>query len=123
MTHALTLRMTITRGLRTHPTMPFAGLEEQTDMIRDLIMSNRSCRRFREESAVERKTLEELVDLARLSASGANRQPLKFMLSWEPQRNALVFPYLGWAGYLKDWSGPEEGERPRRISSSWATRR
>jgi len=81
-------------------------------MIKDLIIKNRSVRRFRENVAVERGTLRELVDLARLSASGANLQPLKYILSYEPEKNALFFPHLGWAGYLKDWPGPEEGERP-----------
>jgi nitroreductase len=60
-------------------------------MIRDLIISNRSCRRFHEEAAVERGTLEELVDLARLSASAGNLQPLKYLFSHEPQENARVF--------------------------------
>jgi len=81
-------------------------------MIKDLIIKNRSVRRFRKNVAVERETLRELVDLARLSASGANVQPLKYVLSYEPERNTLIFPYLGWAGYLKDWPGPNEGERP-----------
>jgi nitroreductase len=81
-------------------------------MIRDLVMKNRTYRRFFQEVAIERRTLEELVDLARLSASAANLQPLKYNLSCEPQKNALVFPHLAWAGYLKDWPGPREGERP-----------
>lgn len=81
-------------------------------MIRDLISKNRSCRRFYEEHAVERQTLVELVDLARLSASAGNLQPLKFFLSCEPERNAKIFPHLAWAGYLEDWPGPPEGERP-----------
>lgn len=81
-------------------------------MIRDLILSNRSCRRFHENVAVERRTLEELVGLARLSPSAANRQPLKYILSCEPAKNARIFPHLAWAGYLKDWPGPAEGERP-----------
>jgi len=81
-------------------------------VIRDLIISNRSCRRFHEDCTIERGTLEELVDLARLSASAANLQPLKYILSCEAQKNALIFPHLAWAGYLKDWPGPGEGERP-----------
>ena len=81
-------------------------------MIRDLILRNRSCRRFFERFAISEKTLKRLVDLARLSPSAANLQPLKYILSCEPRRNALVFPNLKWAGYLKDWPGPPEGERP-----------
>lgn len=81
-------------------------------MIRDLIIANRSCRRFHQETAIELKTLRELVDLARLSASAANQQPLKYILSGDRQKNALIFPCLGWAGALKDWPGPAEGERP-----------
>jgi nitroreductase len=56
--------------------------------------------------------LRELVDLARLSPSGANRQPLKFFLSADEATNAKVFPHTLWAGYLKDWPGPGKGERP-----------
>ncbi len=81
-------------------------------MIRDLVIRNRSYRRFYQEVTIERETLSELVDLARLSASAANMQPLKYILSCDPQKNALIFPHLAWAGYLKDWPGPSEGERP-----------
>jgi len=81
-------------------------------MIKDLIIKNRTYRRFYQEVAIERKTLRELVDLARLSASAGNLQPLRYMLSCESQKNALIFSHLAWAGYLKDWPGPAEGERP-----------
>ena len=81
-------------------------------MINDLILKNRSIRRFFQDNAIEIITLKELVELARLSASGANLQPLKYIISNDPEKNALIFPHLAWAGYLKDWVGPEEGERP-----------
>jgi len=81
-------------------------------MLRDLVVENRSYRRFYQDTTVSIDTLRELVDLARLSASGANRQPLKYVLSCDPRTNALVFATLAWAGYLKNWPGPEEGERP-----------
>ena len=81
-------------------------------MIRDLVLKNRSYRRFYQDVPVSIETLKELVDLARLSASAANWQPLKYILSCDPQKNALVFANLAWAGYIKDWSAPQEGERP-----------
>ena len=81
-------------------------------MISDLVKKNRSCRRFYQNHLVNMETLSELVDLARLSASAGNLQPLKYVLSSNQQQNARIFPCLGWAGYLKDWPGPEEGERP-----------
>lgn len=80
--------------------------------IRELVVRNRSCRRFDQSVPVTRQTLEELVDLARLSPSAANLQPLKYILSCESEMNARIFPHLAWAGYLKNWPGPSEGERP-----------
>lgn len=81
-------------------------------MLKDLIRNTRSYRRFVEAHAISREALRELVDLARLAASGANRQPLKFVLAAEEAINAEIFATLGWAGYLSDWDGPQPGERP-----------
>ena len=81
-------------------------------MIRDLILKNRSFRRFHQQATVDLETLKELVELARFSASGANLQPLKYMLSNDPDKNEMIFRHLAWAGYLTDWPGPENGERP-----------
>jgi nitroreductase len=81
-------------------------------MLRDLVLKNRSYRRFHEDVRIERGTLRHLVDLARLSSSGANLQSLKYLFSTEPEKNGRIFATLGWAGYLKEWDGPVEGERP-----------
>jgi nitroreductase len=81
-------------------------------MLKDLVLKTRSYRRFYQEVTISQATLRDLVDLARLAASAGNKQPLKYMLSSDPQKNALIFPHLRWAGYLKEWAGPVEGERP-----------
>ena len=80
--------------------------------FKNLVLKNRSYRRFDQSFSVETKTLEKLVDLARLSASAANRQPLKYLLYNAPRDCERIFPSLAWAGYLNDWSGPVSGERP-----------
>jgi len=81
-------------------------------MIRDIVERSRSCRRFHQEVSVDLDTLKELADLGRLSPSQGNSQPLRYVLSCNPEKNALIFSYLGWAGHITDWSGPPEGERP-----------
>jgi nitroreductase len=81
-------------------------------MFKDLILKNRSYRRFHETAALERGQLEKLIELARLTPSAANKQPLKYLLACDPAINAKIFPCLSWAGYLKEWGGPAAGERP-----------
>lgn len=81
-------------------------------MLKELVSKNRSYRRFQEDFKIERADLEELIDLARLTASAANKQPLKYYLSCDPETNSAIFPNLAWAAYLPDWPGPSEGERP-----------
>ncbi len=81
-------------------------------MIEDLIKSNRSYRRFFQKTTISGATLRWLVNLARLSASAANLQPLKYILSNDPLKNEMIFSCLAWAGYIKTWPGPPEGERP-----------
>ena len=81
-------------------------------MIRDTVIANRSYRRFAESESIDESVLKELVDLGRLSASAANLQALKYVLSCDSNKNDVIFPTLAWAGYLTDWKGPAIGERP-----------
>jgi len=81
-------------------------------MILELIQKNRSYRRFDQRYVLEEATLKELVELARLCPSAGNLQPLKYYLSWQPEKNAAIFANLAWARYLTGWNGPAEGERP-----------
>lgn len=81
-------------------------------MMKELVRKNRSYRRFYQEKAIEMETLRDLVDLARLCPCGRNMQGLKYMLFNDKESNLKISENLFWAGYLKDWNGPEEGERP-----------
>ncbi|MBN2212654.1 MAG: nitroreductase family protein [Bacteroidales bacterium] len=78
----------------------------------ELILRNRSYRRFYEDFEIKAEVLKKLVGYARLSASSGNIQALKFYLSADRERNETIFRHLRWAFYLKDWDGPEIGERP-----------
>lgn len=81
-------------------------------MIKELVRKSRSVRRFHEECPVTKEQLEELVDLGRLSPCGANKQYIKYVTVCTPEKNEQVYRCVAWAGYYKDWDGPEKGERP-----------
>ena len=80
--------------------------------VRELIEKNRSYRRFRQSETISEEILLELVDLARISSSGRNRQLLRFAIS-NGDRNEVIFKALPtWKGQIKEWPGPAEGEKP-----------
>jgi len=80
--------------------------------MQEIIARTRSFRRFFEKERISRDTLYELIDLARLGGSARNGQVWQYMVADEPEICGKIFPFLGWAGYLPDWKGPVEGERP-----------
>ena len=80
-------------------------------MLYDLVLKNRSYRRFDESVKISGDTLRELCDLARLSSSAANRQSLKFRLVTSEEECEKVFSLTSWAGYIKN-GAPKVGERP-----------
>jgi nitroreductase len=81
-------------------------------VLEKLVIKNRSYRRFYQQEPVPSKLLHQLINLARFSPSAANLQPLKFILSNQPKTNNLIFNTLSWAGYLRNWTGPQPGEQP-----------
>lgn len=81
-------------------------------MLKKLVKKNRSYRRFQEDVRIPGKDLEELIDLARYSASSCNLQPLRYYYLNTPQVHSHIFPSTKWAGYLKNWKKPKKGERP-----------
>jgi len=81
-------------------------------MLKDLLLKNRSYRRFDESFIIDNPTLTELIDYTRLCPSARNAQAIKYITVSGKQACGSVFPCLGWAAYLKDWPGPSEGERP-----------
>ena len=68
--------------------------------------------RFDASCKISGEQIEKWIELARLSPSGRNMQPLKYAISTDEKINDLIFPNLGWAGYYTEWKGPDENERP-----------
>jgi len=81
-------------------------------LMEQLIRQNRSYRRFYQDFFIAADNLKYFVNLARLSPSARNAQPLKYYISNTESTNQKIFECLSWAGYLKDWEGPGQGERP-----------
>jgi nitroreductase len=80
-------------------------------MIYEKIKSRRTIRKYAQKD-VPKEVLLRCVDAARLSPSGANRQPLKYIIVNDQELTKEVFSTLKWAGYLPSYQ-PSECEMPR----------
>lgn len=87
-------------------------MKEVLFMIKEIVLKNRSYRRFYENEKIDTETLIDFIDCARNTAASVNFQVLKYKIVNDELNNKKVFENLAWAGLLKDWKGPEEGERP-----------
>ncbi len=80
--------------------------------LSELIKKCRSYRRFDETYKISEEVLVDVIDNVRLIGSAKNAQPLRYItINSEELVNELT-ALSAWAGYLKDWKGPEVGERP-----------
>jgi nitroreductase len=82
------------------------------DQIRSLVTTSRSTRRFHEKERIPEEILRDLIDIARFCPSARNRQPLRYVLSTDPEETVRITDCLAWALDLPEWCGPREGERP-----------
>ena len=80
--------------------------------MKDIITATRTYRRFKEDSPISTAILQQLIELGRLGGSARNCQPWQYLPVNDLQGCTAIFPHLAWAGYLPDWKGPVEGERP-----------
>ena len=80
--------------------------------VKQLIEKNRSFRRFDFERKIPEEVLVSLVDAARMSQSAANLQPLCYITIGSEKMVMEVHRHMRWAGYLPDWNGPKDAERP-----------
>ncbi|MCL2123480.1 MAG: nitroreductase family protein, partial [Desulfovibrionaceae bacterium] len=77
-----------------------------------VVSEARTCRRFAQDARVSQNDLDWLLECASRTPCARNAQVLRYVLVSSPEKCAELFPHTRWAGALKDWDGPEEGERP-----------
>jgi len=81
------------------------------NVIHEKITRRRTIRKYAQKP-VPKETLVRCIEAARLSPSGANRQPLKYVVVNEEDLLTKVFQATRWAGYLPEW-GPSADEAPQ----------
>lgn len=78
----------------------------------ETMLKRRTIRKFKQEK-IKRDILVKLINAARHAPSGANLQPLKYIIVDQPEEKLEeVFMHLKWAGYLAPHGDPKEGEKP-----------
>lgn len=81
------------------------------EKLLDLVEKTRSVRRFDQSRRVTLEQLRSMVEVARLTASARNTQPLKYVTVTNPALCEQLLEATGWAGALADGK-PKEGDKP-----------
>ena len=68
----------------------------------EAISSRRTVRKFKD-NPVSHEDILKLIDGARLAPYGANLQPLKFSIVTDKETRKELYPYIKYAGYIKEW--------------------
>ena len=63
----------------------------------EIVLKNRSYRRYYEDHTIDYETVKTLINYARLAASSGNIQGLKYIISCKNETNTIVFNHLKWA--------------------------
>ena len=71
--------------------------------IKEAISKRRSIRKF-QQKPISREILLDLVDMARMHASGNNLQPVRYAVINDSDINSKIFVLTKWAGYLPDFN-------------------
>lgn len=80
--------------------------------FKELVVKNRSYRGYDHTRWIAREELLDMVDCARLAASSVNKQPLKYVLVFEPEQVEAFQPLTKWARALPDMVLPHPGKEP-----------
>ncbi len=81
------------------------------DELKALIQEARTTRRFEKNKKVSLEDLKEIIDLARITSSAKNMQPIKYILVTQEDAVQKLAQTAAWAAHLKEWNQGED-ERP-----------
>ena len=80
--------------------------------VYESITKRRTIRKYKQ-TKINDDIYKKMINSARLCASAANIQPLKYILVTSEEKCEVVFSTLKWAGYFTDGSGcPKDNEKP-----------
>ena len=79
--------------------------------LKTLIQDSRTTRRFKKDAIVNFEDLKEILDLARITSSAKNMQPIKYILVTNKDSVEKLTQTAKWATHLKDWNQKED-EKP-----------
>ena len=79
--------------------------------FKELINKTRCTRRFKENETISKQDLIDIVDLARVTSSAKNMQPLKYIVINDEKTVKEMASRVKWAAHLTSWT-QSESEQP-----------